>query len=120
VWNVSQSFQCKPDEAWALMGRPALTPRQTRRLTFAALELAALDRSLDTVTERTKGVTSDDVLRVKEMEDLFNEARQPVYDRIAAEIERELAVKGELAEGERVAPFAGSNVTEEQPEGEAV
>lgn len=110
MWSVAHSYQIAPSEAWAELGRAPLSPRQRRRLTLAALELAALDQAFDDVTRRhSKGSSPDpqNMIAVKEMETLYNAARQPVWDRIAEECERALADAGELAENEHVAPFTG-------------
>ena len=110
MWNVSQSFACTSDEAWALLGKPSLTPRQTRRLTFAALELASLDRAFDAVTRRAKDLKSDQVLAVNEARLLYEAAWQPTWDRIAEECTKAQAEAGTLPEGAQVAPFTGDDL----------
>lgn len=113
VWNVTQSCHCTPSEAWRQLGRPELSPRRLRRLTLASLELAALSQAWDDVTrKRGKGDRPPDsqhILAVRESERMHNEYMQPTWDTIAEECERELAAKGELAEGEHVAPFRGED-----------
>lgn len=122
MWNITQSYGCTPSEAWRELGRPELSPRQLRRMTLAALELAALDRAWESVTkpQGKNGPKPDEMLRVKEASDLYNEARQPVWDRIAEECTKAEAAAGTLPEGAVVAPFTGEEFGGQTVEAEGV
>jgi len=91
VWNLTQSYGCTPSEAWRELGRPPLSPRQLRRLTLAALDLASLERAWDDVT-KTHGKGSspqpENIQRVKAADEIYRAREQAVWDAIAEEIER--------------------------------
>lgn len=119
MWNVARSYSISPSEAWRELGRPALSPRQRRRLTLASLELAHLDQAFESIPQTLKAgkaPRSEDVLLVRDAERLYNEARQPVWDRIAEECTLAEAEAGTLPEGAAVAPFTGDDTTATEPD----
>jgi hypothetical protein len=106
AWNLTQTYACTPSVAWHELGQPPLTPRQRRRLVRAIYDLVGIERAFDSI-KRKRGPkesppTAEEILTAREAEVIFNEREQPVWDAIAAEIERETA--DTRAPGERVEP----------------
>jgi len=78
---------------------------------YAVNDLVSVDQAIKAVTKqrgpKEGPPTADEIATAADAERIYTEREQPTWDAIAAEIEAELTARGELAEGEHIAPATG-------------